>query len=159
MKEKEVNQMYNKYVKRTKKEPDTAYCRILWSDGEVYESVAVSLLQERRDDDESVFFYCDGMEELLNCLEKGGDKEWKIDKVLSFDNLLPERRSIWMRLGVTVTGTAEEMEKVLAGDWETVFKLIEKGQYDVDGESYIPAECVEEYNQEYGTNHPYEDIY
>lgn len=70
-----------------------------------------------------------------------------------------ETRQIWMRLGVTLYGTAEEIEKVIAGDWKLACELIHKNNFDIDGDSYIPAESVEEYNENYGTNHPYEDVY
>lgn len=71
---------------------------------------------------------------------------------------MEERRQIWMRLGVTLHGTADEIERILKGDWALACELIHKKNFDIEGDSYIPAESIEDYNNEYGTDHPLEDI-
>lgn len=65
----------------------------------------------------------------------------------------PETRSVWLRLGVTVKGTAEQMEKLFDGDEETLRNLIESKQYELDGNAYIPDLSVESYNDVYGTDY------
>lgn len=65
------------------------------------------------------------------------------------DNL----RSVWLRLGVTVTGTAEDIEKLFDGDKEMLLSLIERKQYELDGNAYIPDLSVESYNDVYGTDY------
>lgn len=65
----------------------------------------------------------------------------------------PEQRSVWIRVGVTVTGTKEQMEKLFDGDEETLRNLIERKQYELDGNAYIPDLSVESYNDVYGTNY------
>lgn len=57
-----------------------------------------------------------------------------------------EGKSIWMRLGVTLTGCREDIEKVLQGDISTLRVLLENRQYKVEGDSYIPSPCIGEYN-------------
>ena len=65
------------------------------------------------------------------------------------DNL----RSVWLRLGVTVTGTEEQMEKLFNGDKATLRNLIERKQFILDSNSYIPEEEAEAYNDTYGTDY------
>ena len=68
-----------------------------------------------------------------------------------------ENRTIWLRLGVQVNGTKEEIESLFSNDVNecnnALMNLINKRQYLFNGNSYIPETCVEEYNKEYGTNH------
>lgn len=69
-----------------------------------------------------------------------------------------ETRKIWMRLGATVSGSKEEIEKVIEGDGEALQKLLDKGSFSVDGECYIPSCEIESYNEEYGTDHKIDDV-
>lgn len=64
-----------------------------------------------------------------------------------------ETRKIWMRLGATVSGSKEEIEKVLDGDVETLKKLLDKKQIEFSGDTYIPEECIEDYNEEFDTDY------
>lgn len=68
-----------------------------------------------------------------------------------------EERTIWMRLGVTLKGTKEEIETLFSDDYEAsrnaLMKILTESRYNFDGDSYIPEPCVEEYNETYGTNH------
>lgn len=67
-----------------------------------------------------------------------------------------EERTIWMRLGVTLRGSVEEIESLLEGgeaSAETLDKILKEGRFDIDGDSYIPDSEVESYNEEYGTSH------
>lgn len=68
-----------------------------------------------------------------------------------------EKRSIWMRLGITLTGTKEEIEALFDDDCDTsknaLMKMLTDGNYNFDGDSYIPETCVEDYNDTYKTNH------
>lgn len=65
----------------------------------------------------------------------------------------PEERSVWLRLGVTVRGTKEQIEALFEGDGETLRRLIECKQFTIDGNSYIPEPDVDDYNQTYHTDH------
>ena len=66
--------------------------------------------------------------------------------------------TLWLRLGATVQGSREEIEKILDGDTETLRKLLEAGCYEIDGETYIPGSTVEEYNGEHDTDFEEEDV-
>ena len=66
--------------------------------------------------------------------------------------------SIWMRLGVTVTGSKEEIEKILQGDEAVLACLLGKRKFNIDGETYIPSSCIEEYNNQNKTSFEEEDI-
>lgn len=66
--------------------------------------------------------------------------------------------TLWLRLGATVQGSREEIEKILDGDAETLRKLLEAGCYEIDGETYIPGSTVEEYNGEHDTDFEEEDV-
>lgn len=67
-----------------------------------------------------------------------------------------EERSIWMRLGVTLKGTKEEIEALFSDGEESVnvlMRILKEKHYVIDGDSYIPENCIEQYNKEHGTDH------
>lgn len=66
--------------------------------------------------------------------------------------------AVWLRLGVTVQGRREEIEKILEGDTDTLRKLLEAGRYEINGETYIPGTAIEEYNAKHRTNFDAKDI-
>lgn len=66
--------------------------------------------------------------------------------------------SIWMRLGITVTGSKEDIEKILQGDEAALASLLKKKKFNIDGETYIPSSCIEEYNSQNKTSFEEEDI-
>lgn len=68
-----------------------------------------------------------------------------------------EERSIWLRSGIRLTASKDDIEKVLQGDSETFYKLIQKGQYRLCG-TYIPSCEIDGYNEEYGTNFKSDDV-
>lgn len=68
-----------------------------------------------------------------------------------------EERSIWLRLGVTVKSSKEDIENILQmKDQEladkTILRLVKEGKFLIDGDWYVPEEEMERYNDEYGTN-------
>lgn len=67
-----------------------------------------------------------------------------------------EERYIWMRLGISLRGTKEEIESLFNDDeksYETLTKILQERRFEIDGDSYIPETAVEEYNKEYNTQH------
>ena len=66
--------------------------------------------------------------------------------------------SVWMRLGATVTGKREEIEKILEGHVDTLAQLLARGKFDISGETYIPATVIEEYNKEHLTDFEEKDM-
>lgn len=71
---------------------------------------------------------------------------------------MEEKRQIWVRLGCIIEGTKDEIEKILHGDELALINVVFKGNTALSGESYIPEECIEEYNEDYGTHHPIKDV-
>lgn len=68
-----------------------------------------------------------------------------------------EERSIWLRSGIRLTASKDDIEKVIQGDSGTFYKLIQKGQYRLCG-THIPSCEIDEYNEEYGTNFKSDDV-
>lgn len=67
-----------------------------------------------------------------------------------------EERYIWMRLGITLSGTEEEIESLFNDDdrsYEVLTKILQERRFEITGDSYIPEPSVEGYNDEYGTEH------
>lgn len=67
-----------------------------------------------------------------------------------------EERHIWMRLGISLRGTREEIESLFNDDeksYKTLTKILQDRRFEIDGDSYIPEKEVEEYNKEYNTQH------
>lgn len=70
-------------------------------------------------------------------------------------------KEIWVRLGCSLSLTNEEIEKALSGDSDQLRDIITTAiaeqRFRLDGESYIPESCVEDFNEEHGTSYPVED--
>ena len=66
--------------------------------------------------------------------------------------------SVWMRLGATVTGKREEIEKILEGHVDTLAQLLARGKFEISGETYIPSMVIEEYNKEHLTDFEEKDM-
>lgn len=68
-----------------------------------------------------------------------------------------EERRLWMRLGVSLRITVAEEAIIFGEDGakaeELLRRIIAEGRFRPDGDTYIPAPTVEEYNQEYGTDY------
>lgn len=68
---------------------------------------------------------------------------------------MEEKRKIWLRMGVTLTGTREEIDKLInEGDFGT---MLVEGNWEFDGDSYIPADTIAEYNEKYGEDYEVQD--
>ena len=69
---------------------------------------------------------------------------------------MAKQKTIWMRVGVNLKPTADELKKLLVQDEESnnVLKnVLKEGRFDFEGESYIPCYSIDEYNEKCGTNH------
>ena len=68
-----------------------------------------------------------------------------------------EERRLWMRLGVSLRLTVAEEAIIFGEDGakanELLRRIIAEGRFTPDGDAYIPAPMVEEYNEEYDTNY------
>lgn len=68
---------------------------------------------------------------------------------------IPYPRQVWMRIGCTVRGTKEQMDAMMKSDdlrlaKYTLKDMLDNGQVEIDGNTYIPERCVESYGKEYG---------
>jgi hypothetical protein len=68
---------------------------------------------------------------------------------------------VWVRLGCTLKLSPEEIEKAFSSDpdqlAEVITAAVSAGRFRLDGESYIPEDCVETFNNEHGTSYPVTD--
>ena len=66
-------------------------------------------------------------------------------------------RNVWARVGMSLLVTPEEEKAIFEGDYlegkEAVMRVIEAGRSSVDGETYIPQECIEDFDEAYGTEY------
>lgn len=74
------------------------------------------------------------------------------------------KRELWMRVGCTFQVTPEEADTLMspASDPEErrtlLWRLMLEGNYAPDGETYIPGESVQDYNERYDTEFLNDDI-
>lgn len=84
---------------------------------------------------------------------------WGDYHILTKTDAIPQPEStLWMRLGITVHGTKDDIEKIIQGDHTALNRLLGKKSFDIDGETYIPSSVIEEYNKENQTDFDEEDI-
>lgn len=106
-------------------------------------------------------------------LERYLNTFWRKDEAKSFASLSelenwiasgekPLTRKLWARLGVSLRITAEEEAVIFGADEtlseKTIRKIILDGRFTPDGDSYVPEPAAEQFNEDYGTNHPVRDI-
>lgn len=72
------------------------------------------------------------------------------------------KRSLWLRLGVTVSITANEEADIFGEDAEKAAKMLQKliaaGRFTPSGDCYVPDPIVEQFNKDYGTDYIVQDI-
>ena len=64
-------------------------------------------------------------------------------------------KKLWMRAGVSLMLTDEEIDEILGGcegsaGQEAVVRALREGRFAFDGDSYIPRSTVEEFTKEHG---------
>ena len=71
-------------------------------------------------------------------------------------------RELWIRLGVSLEITEAEESAIFCGDNADIeaalAKIIADGRARLDGDSYIPSVCIEDFNEAYGTDYCTEDL-
>lgn len=74
---------------------------------------------------------------------------------------MSEKINVWIRLGVTISVTKDELDKLLGSNQvvgaSVIERHIENSEFIVDGESYIPFEVVDGINKKLGTNYDCDD--
>lgn len=71
------------------------------------------------------------------------------------DAIGEDQECLWLRVGVTLRSTKGEIERILADgndSGETLWNLLKTDKFEIDGESYIPSCCIEQYNVEHNTD-------
>lgn len=53
--------------------------------------------------------------------------------------------SIWIRAGISLKADKETLHKIASGDKEALRQVLDEGNWEFDGETYIPAISIEEY--------------
>jgi len=51
-----------------------------------------------------------------------------------------KEKQLWLRLGVTISITEQEWYAINNGNANVLREVIERGDFKLDGESYIPSE-------------------
>ena len=67
-------------------------------------------------------------------------------------------KKLWVRLGVNLIGTDTEIDKLMNGNSDMLRHIVDRGTFVLTGESYIPADCITDYNKENQTNYSEEDV-
>lgn len=75
---------------------------------------------------------------------------------------MDNNRELWCRIGAVLALTPEEEAVIFGSDpdaiAQTVKNVFAEGRFRLEGNSYVPAPCVEDFNEEYGTEYPEKDI-
>jgi len=73
-----------------------------------------------------------------------------------------ELLEVWGRFGMTLQATEEELDALLLDPYgkgvDTIARIFAEGRAKIDGECYIPGECVEEVNRKHGVFYVYGDV-
>ena len=72
-----------------------------------------------------------------------------------------KNRSVWMRAGVTLNMTEQEYDIIMSGKpegEELVKEIIKRGDFEFNGDSYIPESEMEQCNEAYGTEYETGDL-
>lgn len=82
--------------------------------------------------------------------------EEKFDSLAKTRNIvappdLEHERSVWLRAGIVLSGTKQEIDAIVSGNGN-MKALLDKQQFKFQGDSYIPECSVEEYNRQYDTD-------
>lgn len=129
------------------------YCASLSLKGAAITSV-VRVFADSRDTPRMSVLSSPEYKEAMKKLEaKQSDKEQEPDA--------PATHQLWARMGVTMDITAEEEQRIFAdysGDAAMLRKMLSEGRIRVDGNTYVPGPCVEEFNKKYGTKYEEDDI-
>lgn len=70
----EIYTKFSEFVNENHKEPEIANCRIAWKDGEEGYDVKIQLsVDSNPDEDDDIFFYCNGLNDLKSLATFGGE--------------------------------------------------------------------------------------
>lgn len=65
-----------------------------------------------------------------------------------------EKINVWMRVGISVSLSKEELDDLFNNNNNDVIKQkIEQGEFELNGDSYIPSDVIAHINDELSTNY------
>ena len=73
----------------------------------------------------------------------------------------PNMKKVWLRLGVEINATDEEVENIFNGNEYGKFllrQIVSDGRFSVKGLTVVQEETIENFNTEHGTNYNVADI-
>ena len=126
-------------------------------------------LWEKDDDQAQVqMYYLDEFSCAFND-EEVSDQDWLY--FVDYDNIKQSdenpakdttaKRKVWLRMGITLCGDEQDIEQVVSGkdgSEDTLMRLMKESSFVIDGDTYIPEPCIEQYNKDYGTTHEVGDV-
>ena len=74
---------------------------------------------------------------------------------------ITKKRKVRLRIGITLCGDEQDIEQVVSGKdgrENTLMRLMKESSFVIDGDTYIPEPCIEQYNEDYGTTHEVGDV-
>lgn len=79
-----AKRLYNEFESKYNHMPNYATCIIAYKDGiSVFEDI-ISFKEYNEDEDESIFFYCIDLEELIDLMDEDNDEDFVIKEVVCF---------------------------------------------------------------------------
>lgn len=81
----DIDRIYQRYVEEKKEEPEYAVCVVVWKDDNNSEHVKIRLSSDcHPDEEDDIFFYCDGLSDLKSLCEFGGE-DFIVTEIHDFD--------------------------------------------------------------------------
>ena len=81
----DIDRIYQRYVEEKKEEPEYAVCVVVWKDDNNSEHVKILLSSDcHPDEEDDIFFYCDGLSGLKSLCEFGGE-DFIVTEIHDFD--------------------------------------------------------------------------
>lgn len=81
----DIDRIYQRYVEEKKEEPEYAVCVVVWKDDNNSELVNIRLSSDcHPDEEDDIFFYCDGLSGLKSLCEFGGE-DFIVTEIHDFD--------------------------------------------------------------------------
>ena len=155
-----VSDMMGKYREMKAAHPDALYIFRNGESCELYEDDAIAasgilgIATAERVDGQGK-----GVKELrFSFRDADGWSDYHIIRHRSEEADTSREENLWLRLGISVRGSREDIERILNGDTETLRKLLDAGRYGIGGETYVPGSTVEGYNEDHDTEFEEEDV-
>lgn len=68
-----IDDKFREFTDENQCEPRYAFCRIMWLDNEESEDVKIQLSVGSDDENDDIFFYCNGLNDLKGLTERGSE--------------------------------------------------------------------------------------